>query len=54
VLGENPFDRLANLSDADLREYVYRSGVAASITCERAGCEPPTLAELNEVVAALG
>ena len=54
VLGENPFDRLANLSDADLRDYVYRSGVAASITCERAGCEPPTLAELNEVIASLG
>jgi fructokinase len=54
ALGENPFDRLANLSDADLRDYVYRSGVAASITCERAGCEPPTLAELNEVIASLG
>ncbi len=53
VLGENPFDRLANLSDADLRDIVYRSGVAASITCERAGCEPPTLAELSAVIAAL-
>jgi fructokinase len=32
-------------SDA-LRNFVYVAGIAASITCERAGCEPPTLEEL--------
>jgi fructokinase len=53
VLGENPFDRLANLTDADLRDYVHAAGVAASITCERAGCEPPTLGELDAVLASL-
>jgi fructokinase len=51
VLGSNPFDRLENLSDADLAEYVRVAAVAASITCERAGCEPPTLSELNQTLA---
>jgi fructokinase len=32
-------------SDA-LRNFVYVAGIAASITCERAGCEPPTLEDL--------
>jgi fructokinase len=51
VLGSNPFDRLENLTDADLREFVRISAVAASITCERAGCEPPTLSDLNQTLA---
>ena len=51
VLGTNPFDRLENLTDADLREFVRISAVAASITCERAGCEPPTLSDLNQTLA---
>jgi fructokinase len=51
VLGSNPFDRLENLSDADLAEYVRVAAVAASITCERAGCEPPTLSDLNQTLA---
>jgi fructokinase len=50
ALGSNPFDRLENLSDSDLREYVRVAAVAASITCERAGCEPPTLADLSETL----
>jgi fructokinase len=41
------------LSDADLREYVQVAAVAASITCERAGCEPPTIADLNETLRSL-
>ncbi|MEN9753193.1 MAG: hypothetical protein RL670_884 [Actinomycetota bacterium] len=53
ALGENPYDRLANLSDADLRDFVHTAGVAASITCERAGCEPPTKSELDAVLAQL-
>lgn len=53
ALGADPFDRLANLSDETLTEFVRVAGVAASITCERAGAEPPTLADLNEVLATL-
>ena len=52
ALGADPFDRLTNLSDEALAEFVRVAGVAASITCERAGCEPPTTAELAEVLAA--
>ncbi len=51
ALGTDPFDRLANLSDEELRDMVRVAAVAASITCERAGCEPPTLADLNSVLA---
>lgn len=53
ILGTDPFDRLASLSDQDLAEFVRVAGVAASITCERAGAEPPTLADLNTALAAL-
>jgi fructokinase len=35
-------------SDA-LRNFVYVAGIAASITCERAGCEPPTLEDLAAI-----
>ena len=51
VLGSNPFDRLENLTDVDLQEFVRVAAVAASITCERAGCEPPTLSDLNQTLA---
>ncbi len=51
ALGTDPFDRLANVSDEELRDMVRVAAVAASITCERAGCEPPTLANLNSVLA---
>ena len=50
ALGANPFDRLENLTDADLQEFVRISAAAASITCERAGCEPPTLQDLNQII----
>jgi len=39
-------NNLVALSDDHLTEYVRVAGVAASITCERAGCEPPTAAEV--------
>jgi fructokinase len=45
-LGENALDKLASLTNQDLAEYVRIAGVAASIACERAGCEPPTLKEV--------
>lgn len=51
ALGSDPFDRLQNLSDDILRDFVRVAGVAASITCERAGAEPPTKAELDAVLA---
>ena len=53
ALGTDPYDRLANLSDDTLMEFVRVAGVAASITCERAGAEPPTLEDLNAVLASL-
>jgi fructokinase len=53
ALGSDPFDRLENLSDADLQEFVRVAAVAASITCERAGCEPPTSADLAETLRSL-
>ena len=53
ALGSDPFDRLENLSDADLRDFVRVAAVAASITCERAGCEPPTQDDLSAVLRSL-
>lgn len=53
ALGTDPFDRLSNLSADVLTEFVRVAGVAASIACERAGAEPPTLADLNVVLATL-
>lgn len=53
ALGSDPFDRLENLSDADLQEFVRVAAVAASITCERAGCEPPTQSDLAETLRSL-
>ena len=53
ALGSDPFDRLNNLSDETWREFIYTAGIAASIACERAGAEPPTLADLNAVLATL-
>jgi fructokinase len=37
----------------ELTNYVYIAGIAASITCERAGCEPPTQEDLKAVLASL-
>jgi len=45
-LGENPLDKIASLPTEQLAQYVKTAGIAASITCERAGCEPPTLEEV--------
>ena len=46
-LGENPLEKLASLPTEQLAQYVKTAGIAASITCERAGCEPPTLEEVR-------
>lgn len=53
ALGSEPFDRLANLGDDALAEYARVASVAASITCERAGCEPPTSEDLSAVLRSL-
>jgi fructokinase len=42
-LGNN----LETLDLETLKTYVHTAGIAASITCERAGCEPPTLEEVG-------
>jgi fructokinase len=47
-LGENPLEKLASLPTEQLAQYVRTAGIAASITCERAGCEPPTLGEVTQ------
>jgi fructokinase len=46
-LGTNALEKLASLPTEQLAQYVKTAGIAASITCERAGCEPPTLEEVK-------
>ena len=44
---------LTTMPSAELEHFVYVAGIAASITCERAGCEPPTKDDLAGVLAGL-
>jgi fructokinase len=44
---------LTKIPSEDLKHFVYVAGIAASITCERAGCEPPTQDDLAAVLATL-
>ena len=44
---------LNQIPSEELKNFVYISGIAASITCERAGCEPPTQEDLKAVLATL-
>ena len=44
---------LTQIPSEQLKNFVYISGIAASITCERAGCEPPTQEDLKAVLAGL-
>ena len=41
---------LNQIPSEELKNFVYISGIAASITCERAGCEPPTQEDLARVL----
>jgi fructokinase len=41
---------LNQIPSEELKNFVYISGIAASITCERAGCEPPTQEDLVRVL----
>ena len=44
---------LNQIPSEELKNFVYISGIAASITCERAGCEPPTQEDLKAALANL-
>ena len=48
-LDENNYlgNNLQTLDLETLKTFVHTAGIAASTTCERAGCEPPTLEEVN-------
>jgi fructokinase len=41
---------LTTIPAETLRGFVHVAGIAASITCERAGCEPPTMDDLAGVL----
>ena len=45
-------DALANLDRSQVETLLGRSGMAAAINCGRAGCNPPTLSELDAVLTA--
>lgn len=46
ALGSEPTERLKRLSDEQLISAASFAAVAAGMVCERAGCEPPTKAEV--------
>ena len=52
ALGQDPSQKLASVSNDQLVDITKVSAIAASITCERTGAEPPTKAELATVIAA--
>lgn len=45
-------DALTRLTRQDVESLIRRAGMAAAINCSRAGCNPPTLAELEAALAA--
>jgi fructokinase len=53
ALGSRAFDRLAALTDKQLIEIAKVSSVAASMACEKTGAEPPTDAELADLLVLL-
>jgi fructokinase len=53
ALGSGAFERLAALTDKQLVDIAKVSSVAASMTCEKTGAEPPTDAELAELLVLL-
>lgn len=52
ALGDEPASRLARISDESLRAAARVAAVAAGMVCERSGCEPPTLKEVRQRIAA--
>jgi fructokinase len=53
ALGVSPFEKLANITDKQLIEIAKVSSVAASMACEKTGAEPPTEAELADLLVLL-
>jgi hypothetical protein len=53
ALGSGAFDRLAKVTDAQLIEIARISSIAASMACEKTGAEPPTDAELADLLVLL-
>jgi fructokinase len=53
ALGSGAFERLAALTDKQLVDIAKVSSVAASMTCEKTGAEPPTDAELADLLVLL-
>ena len=53
ALGVAPDQKLAAVSNDQLVVITRIAAIAASITCERVGAEPPTKAELAAVIAAI-
>jgi fructokinase len=53
ALGSGAFERLAALSDKQLIDIAKVSSVAASMTCEKTGAEPPTDFELADLLVLL-
>ena len=53
ALGTGAFERLEQLSDKQLIEIARVSAVAASMACEKTGAEPPTDAELADLLVLL-
>ena len=51
ALGQNPSEKLAAVSSEQLIQISKVAAIAASITCERTGAEPPTAKELADVLA---
>ena len=45
---------LDELGAAQVEALIRRAGMAAAINCSRAGCNPPTLSELDAAMAAVG
>lgn len=45
---------LDGLDAAQVEALIRRAGMAAAINCSRAGCNPPTLSELDAAMAAVG
>ena len=53
ALGSGAFERLAALTDKQLVDIAKVSSVAASMTCEKTGAEPPTDFELADLLVLL-
>jgi fructokinase len=51
ALGSAPLSRLERLSNDQLIACASFAAVAAGIVCERHGCEPPTKAEVEKLIA---